>query len=220
MKKIIAVVATTAALIAGVSAAHGVQQDTGFTDEEIVRGLVFGEGDFAQAIDTDVALPAKLDKDVLREYEEIKDTITADLLSSSDYDTAAAISSVRSGDPYEVLDGFDQLSQDFTVSLKSNYPEALPSRTISPQVCGPTVCAAALVAAVAAVTAIAAVNFNVAGNVNMIYNQNGLWTTNGVWISGASTRGNLPNADPTQRVEEYPELVQAEVAARVAAALD
>lgn len=221
MKAFMASFTLVATVVAGtVSVAHA-QSATSWTDEQIVRGVVFGQGTFAEVIETDVALPDSLSESDRREYTALSDRIVEDLLEEPSRGTAGALRDLRSGDPYRTLDGFASLRDGFSDALEEHYPEAAEAAPSAdaPRVCGPTVCAAAVVLAIAVGTAIAAVNFNVAGNVNMIVNQNGLWTNNGVWNSrsGASPTSGLPTADPAAIAVEYPRLVETEVAARVAA---
>jgi len=221
MKALIASFAIVATVVAGtVSAAHA-QNATSWSDEQIVRGVVFGQGPFAAEIETDVALPESLSASALQEYAVLSDRIVADLLDEPSRGTASALRALRSGDPYRTLDGFSSLRHGFADALVEHYPEAaaVTPEANAPRVCGPTVCAAAIVLAIAVGTAIAAVNFNVAGNVNMVVNQNGLWTNNGVWNSRSaeSSKSGLPTADPAAVPVEYPRLVETEVAARVAA---
>lgn len=220
MKLITTAVTLTAVIALGsVTAAHADQRDV-FSDEQIVRGLVFGQGEFADRINTRVELPEDLDESGLKKYDEVMDNIVTDLVDNSAYGTDSSIEAVKSGDPYKTLSAFGDLREAFEKSLRSQYPEVISERSdaMQPRVCGPTVCAAALVAVIAVGTVLAAVNFNVAGNVNMVVNQNGLWSNNGVFGSRSTPRvdGNLPSPDPTRIVEQYPHLNESEVAARVA----
>jgi SdpC family antimicrobial peptide len=220
MKLITAAVTLTAVVAMGsVTAANADQRDA-FSDEQIVRGLVFGQGEFADRINTRVELPEDLDGPGLKKYDEVMDNIVTDLVGNTSYGTDRSIEAVKSGDPYETLSAFDDLREAFEKSLRSQYPEVISERSdaMQPRVCGPTVCAAALVAVIAVGTVLAAVNFNVAGNVNMVVNQNGLWSNNGVFGSRSTPRvdGNLPSPDPARIVEQYPHLNESEVAARVA----
>lgn len=221
MKALIASFALVASVVAGgLSTAHA-QPRTIWSDEQIVRGIVFGQGSFAAEIGTDVALPDSLSGSDRQQYTALTDRIVADLLDDPSHGTAEALRGMRSGDPYRTLDGFALLRKGFSAALEERYPDASTAmpKANAPRVCGPTVCAAAVVLAIAVGTAIAAVNFNVAGNVNMVVNQNGLWTNNGVWNSRSaspSTNG-LPAADPSAIAVEYPRLIETEVAARVAA---
>lgn len=193
-----------------------------YTDREVLSGVIFGDGPVAEVIGTVVAMPDSVTPAMADEYMEVKTTLLDDLLTTPSLETAEAVSELRSGNPYKVEAGMATVSTAFSESLLINYPEMTSkSDIVSPQVCGPTVCAAAVIVAVAAVTAIALVNFNVAGSVNMIYNQNGLWTTNGVWISGSSTtqstepQSSLPSNDPTELVDAYPSLAQTEVVKQI-----
>lgn len=221
MKRSIATVALGATIAAAGLSTAAASQPRMYTDEQIVRGLIFGQGELAHEIDTEVRLPDSLTAVDRKNYERFTDHIVDDVLHNTSYETAEALDKVQSGDPYEVLDGFSGLRDAFSSSLRSNYPEAIEAgaRDDSARVCGPTVCAAALVLAIAVGTVIAGVNFNVAGNVNIVVNQNGLWTNNGVWnsrMTTTSTEG-LPTADPSKVAEHYPHLRETEVAARLAA---
>jgi len=220
MRLIAIAIALTATIAVGsVTAAHADHRES-FSDEQIVRGLVFGQGEFADRINTRVELPKELSEPELEKYDEVTDNIVLDLVHNTTYGTNRSIKAMRSGDPYQVLSAFDQLRDSFEESLRSQYPEAIAERSeaTQPRVCGPTVCAAAIVAVIAVGTVLAAVNFNVAGNVNMVVNQNGLWSNNGVFSSRSSSSndGDLPTADPARIAEQYPHLVESEVAARVA----
>lgn len=221
MKALIASFALAATVVAGSVSVANAQVTTSWSDEQIVRGVVFGQGAFAAEIETDVALPASLSAADQRQYAALSDGIVADLLEKPSRGTAGALRDLRSGDPYRTLEGFASLRDGFSDALREHYPEAgtVAPDADAPRICGPTVCAAAVVLAIAVGTAIAAVNFNVAGNVNMVVNQNGLWTNNGVWNSrsAASSDNRLPKADPAAIAVEYPRLVETEVAARVAA---
>lgn len=221
MKAIAASIALFATVIAGGVGIAQASTTKSWSDDEIVRGVVFGQGSFAREIETDVALPASLDEAELQHYATLSDRVVADMLAVPDRRTESALRDLKSGDPYRTLDGFSTLRDGSSASLKALYPEAVTAAPTpnTPKVCGPTVCAAAVVLAVAVGTAIAAVNFNVAGNVNMVVNQNGLWTNNGVWNSRSSrsSSGGLPTSDAAAIAVEYPRLVETEVAARVAA---
>lgn len=223
MKAIAASIALFATVIAGSVGIAQASTTKSWSDEEIVRGVVFGQGSFAREIETDVALPASLDEAELQHYATLSDRVVADMLAVPDRRTESALRDLKSGDPYRTLEGFSTLRDGFSASLKALYPEAVVAATPNtPKVCGPTVCAAAVVLAIAVGTAIAAVNFNVAGNVNMVVNQNGLWTNNGVWNSrsSGSAGGGLPTSDAAAIAVEYPRLVETEVAARVAAVFE
>ncbi len=223
MKAIAASIALFATVIAGSVGIAQASTTKSWSDEEIVRGVVFGQGSFAREIETDVALPASLDEAELQHYATLSDRVVADMLAVPDRRTESALRDLKSGDPYRTLEGFSTLRDGFSASLKALYPEAVVAATPNtPKVCGPTVCAAAVVLAIAVGTAIAAVNFNVAGTVNMVVNQNGLWTNNGVWNSrsSGSASGGLPTSDAAAIAVEYPRLVETEVAARVAAVFE
>lgn len=224
MKKIIATIALAATIATTGFSTAAAASPQPYTEEQIVRGLIFGQGKLAHDINTEVNLPKNLTAADRKNYERFADRIVDDVLQNSSYTTDEALEEVQSGDPYRVLEGFAGLRDAFTASLRSNYPDAVDTSRSdeAARVCGPTVCAAALVLAIAVGTVIAGVNFNVAGNVNIVVNQNGLWTNNGVWNSRVATTSleDLPSADPTKLAEHYPHLAETEVAARVADLFD
>lgn len=142
-KTTLAAIGTAVAIVVGgmfAPTAVAASTNSGVSDEDIVLGLVFGVGDFADDIGTaaDVRPTAELSAaDATVAYEKSANAVTQDLLA--DYDKLGpALDLIRSGDPVateeafaaigEVLDEYatTQVAAAESTSLRSGVGQVQP----------------------------------------------------------------------------------------------
>lgn len=169
----IAIASLALAAVPAVSAAHAEATSPQYTDTEIAKGVLYGEGAFAE--DAGIEPLSKASVASRTDIAEVQDKLLSTVRTKHSSELAAATDQIRSGDPYKVDDGVKQLTSAFAKAIKSDYPAVSTASTVEPQ-CGVIcVCVAGVEIAVVGGIAVAVVaETAVAGHFV-------LWTKAKVW---------------------------------------
>lgn len=125
-----------------------------FSDREIVQGILYGEGEFANAAGIKPSIDGSLDTE---EISAVQDQLLHTVESEHKVELRVATDKIRTGDPYEVDEGVRKLAGVFGQALESDFPEMTTEATVQPM-CGVIcVCVAGVEIAVVGGIAVVAV---------------------------------------------------------------
>lgn len=143
-----------------------------FSDEAIVQGVLYGEGEFAAAAGIK---PLDDPKAASTDVEEVQRQLLATVTRDHAETVAMATDKIRSGDPYAVDEGIRDLSATFGTALKEDYPEVSTTAVVEPQ-CGVIcVCVAGVEIAVVGGIAVAVVAETAIGGHFVLWTKSKLW---------------------------------------------
>ncbi|WP_126412142.1 hypothetical protein [Actinomyces slackii] len=132
-------------------------REEGYSDQQVVKGLMYGVGPVAEEIGFEIQLPESISE---QEYVNAVDHTVNDLIATRSNEIHSAVTLIKSDDPLEVEKGLDALAQVGISYAEEKMPEVVDQEP-QPAACGAAVvCVAYLAAAVhntVAITAFGAV---------------------------------------------------------------